>query len=93
MKFSEVITNGGSDAPAKGHEQKLKVKVTEVKTQYSRFRTVQLLFEFTNEYEIMYEAWWRFGEVYYCFQCHLSYYKVTRMKNHQFWRELNVSGL
>ena len=40
MKFSGVITNDKSDAHAKGQGQRSKVKVTEVKTQFNRFRTV-----------------------------------------------------
>ena len=40
MKFSGVITNDESDVHAKGQGQRSKVKVTEVNTQLSRFRTV-----------------------------------------------------
>ena len=40
MKFSRVITNDRSDVHAKGQGQRSKVKVTEVNTQLSRFRTV-----------------------------------------------------
>ena len=40
MKFSGVITNDKSDVHAKGQGQRSKVKVTEVKTQFRRFRTV-----------------------------------------------------
>ena len=40
MKFSGVITNDRSDVHAKGQGQRSKVKVTEVNTQLSRFRTV-----------------------------------------------------
>ena len=40
MKFSGVITNDRSDVHAKGQGQRSKVKVTDVKTQLSRFRTV-----------------------------------------------------
>ena len=40
MKFSGVITNDKSDVHAKGQGQRSKVKVTEVNTQLSRFRTV-----------------------------------------------------
>ena len=38
--FSGVITNGRSDVHAKSQGQRSKVKVTEVKTQFSRFRTL-----------------------------------------------------
>ena len=40
MKFSGVITNDRSDVHAKGQGQRSKVKVTEVNTQLSLFRTV-----------------------------------------------------
>ena len=40
MKFSGVITIDISDVHAKGEGQRSKVKVTEVKTQQSRFQTV-----------------------------------------------------
>ena len=40
MKFSGVIANDRSDAHAKGQGQRSKVKVTEVMTSFSRFRTV-----------------------------------------------------
>ena len=40
MEFSGVITNDRSDVHAKGQGQRSKVKVTEVNTQHSRFRTV-----------------------------------------------------
>ena len=40
MKFSKVITNDKCDVHAKGQGQRSKVKVTEVITQLSRFRTV-----------------------------------------------------
>ena len=40
MKFSGVITNDKTDVHAKGQDQRSKVKVTEVMTPLSRFRTV-----------------------------------------------------
>ena len=40
MQISGVITNDRSDVHAKGQGQRSKVKVTEVNTQLSRFRTV-----------------------------------------------------
>ena len=43
MKFSVVITIDKSDVHAKGQGQRLKVKVPEVKTPLSRFRTVTLV--------------------------------------------------
>ena len=40
MKFSGVIAIDKSDVHARGKGQESKVKVTEVKTQFSSFRTV-----------------------------------------------------
>ena len=40
MKFSGVITIDKGDVLARGQGQRSKAKVTEVKTQFSRFRTV-----------------------------------------------------
>ena len=62
MKFSEVITDDRSDAHAKGQGQRLKFKVTEVKTQLSRFRTVTPVW--------IHIWWWAsccLGEMRYCF--------------------------
>ena len=39
-KFSGIITNDRSYVHAKSHSQRSKVKVTEVTTQFNRFRTV-----------------------------------------------------
>ena len=49
MKFSEVITNVRSDVYAKVQGQKSKVKVTEVKTQISRFGTIT---------PVWFRIWW-----------------------------------
>ena len=40
MKFSGIVTNDRSEVNTKGLGQRSKVKVTEVKTQLSRFQTV-----------------------------------------------------
>ena len=40
MKFSGVIANDRSGVYAKGRGQRSKVKVTEINTQLSRFRTI-----------------------------------------------------
>ena len=49
-KISGVITNDKSGAHAKGQGQRSKVKVTEVNTQLSRFRTVT---------QVWIHIWWR----------------------------------
>ena len=54
MKFSGVITLEKSDVHAKGQGQKSKVKVMEVKTQFSRFRTVTPVW--------IYIWWWNYAQ-------------------------------
>ena len=49
MKFSGVITNDRSDVHANGQGQRSKVKVTELKTKFKRFRTVTL---------VLIHIWW-----------------------------------
>ena len=49
MRFSGVITNDRSDVYAKGQGQRSKVKVTEVKTQLSRCRTIT---------PVWFHIWW-----------------------------------
>ena len=66
MKFSEVIANDRGDVHAKDQGQRSKVKVTEVKTLLSRFRTVTPV-ELTYGDEMVHKAWCCLGEVPYCF--------------------------
>ena len=49
MKFSGVIASDRSDVCAKGQDQRSKIKVTEIKTQLSRFRTITL---------VLFHIWW-----------------------------------
>ena len=92
VKFLGVITIDKSDVHAKGQGQSAKGKVTEVKTQFSNFRTVTPVW-ITYGDEMMHEVWCGIREVPYCFvnkrgallfcQCHSSNFKVTRHKNIQ----------
>ena len=66
MKFSGVITDDKSDVHAKGQGQRAKIKVTEVTAQLNRFWTVTPV-GFTNDDEMMNEAWCCLVEVSYCF--------------------------
>ena len=50
MKLSVVITTDESDVHAKEQGQRSKIKFTEVKTQFNRFR-------FIYDDEMMQEAW------------------------------------
>ena len=93
MKFSGVITMVKSDVHAKGQGQRSKVKVTEVNTQLSRFRTLT-------------PVWihiWQWNHAHSWKQHRrgaLLFFKVIRQisrsqgsKNRRFWPKLGVSGL
>ena len=93
MKFSGVITMVRSDVHAKGQGQRSKVKVTEVNTQLSRFRTLT-------------PVWihiWQWNHAHSWKQHRrgaLLFFKVIRQisrshgsKNRRIWPRLGVSGL
>ena len=93
MKFSGVITMVRSDIHAKGQGQRSKVKVTEVNTQLSRFRTLT-------------PVWihiWQWNHAHSWKQHRrrtLLFFKVIRQisrsqgsKNRRIWPRLGVSGL
>ena len=93
MKFSGVITMVKSDVHAKGQGQRSKVKVTEVNTQLSRFRTLT-------------PGWihiWQWNHAHSWKQHRrgaLLFFKVIRQisrshgsKNRRIWPRLGVSGL
>ena len=93
MKFSGVITMVKSDVHAKGQGQRSKVKVTEVSTQLSRFRTLT-------------PVWihiWQWNHAHSWKQHRrgaLLFFKVIRQisrshgsKNRRIWPRLGVSGL
>ena len=93
MKFSAGITMVKSDVHAKGHGQRSKVKVTEVNTQLSRFRTPT-------------PVWihiWQWNHAHSWKQHRrgaLLFFKVIRRisrshgsKNRRIWPRLGVSGL
>ena len=93
MKFSVVITMSRSDVHAKGPGQRSKVKVTEVNTQLSRFRTLT---------PVWIDIWqWNHA---HSWKQHrrgaLLFFKVIRQisrlrgsKNRRIWPRLGVSGL
>ena len=93
MKFSGVITMVKSDVHAKGQGQRSKVKVTEVNTQLSRFRT---------QTPVWIHIWqWNHA---HSWKQHrrgaLLFFKVIRQisrshgsKNRRIWPRLGVSGL
>ena len=93
MKFSGVITMVRSDVHAKGQGQRSKVKITEVNTQLSRFRTLT-------------PVWihiWQWNHAHSWKQHRrgtLLFFKVIRQisrshgsKNRRIWPRLGVSGL
>ena len=67
MKFSGVVINDKSDVHAKGQGQRSKVKVTEVNSQLSRFRTATPVWIQIRYDEMMHRAWCCLGKVPYCF--------------------------
>ena len=93
MKLSGVITMVGSDVHAKGQGLRSKVKVTEVNTQLSRFRTLT-------------PVWihiWQWNHAHSWKQHRrgaLLFFKVIRQisrwhgsENRRIWPRLSVSGL
>ena len=93
MKFSGVITMVRSDVNAKGQGKRSKVKVTEVNTQLSRFRTLT-------------PVWihiWQWNHAHSWKQHRrgaLFFFKVIRQisrshgsKNRRIWPRLGISGL
>ena len=93
MKFSGVITNDTSDVHAKGQVQRSKVKVTDVKTQLNRFRTVT---------PVWIHIWWWNGaySLMVLSRGALLLFKIIRQisrshgsKNRRIWPRLGISGL
>ena len=93
MKFSGVITSDRSDVHAKGHGQRSKVKVTEVNTQLSHFRTVT---------PVWIQIWWwnDAQSLMLLMRGALLFFEVIRQisrshssKNRRIWPRLGVSGL
>ena len=92
-KFSGVITNDRSDVHAKGQGHRSKVKVTEVITQLSCFRTVPPVW--------IHIWWWNDAQSLMLLRrCALLFFKVICQisrshgsKNRRFWPKLGVSGL
>ena len=93
MKFSGVITTDQGNVHAKGQGQRSKVKVTEVATQLSRFRTVT---------PVWIHIWW-WNDTYsfmLLWRGALLFFKVIRQvsrshgaKNCRIWPRWGVSGL
>ena len=93
MKFSGVITTDQGNVHAKGQGQMSKVKVTEVTTQLSRFRTVT---------PVWIHIWW-WNYIYSLMLLRrgpLLFFKVIRLisrshgsKNRRIWPRLGVSGV
>ena len=85
MEFSRVITNDRSDDHAKGQGHGSKVKVTEVMTQLSLFRTI-----ITSVW--IHIWWWNdaqclmcVGEVPFCFSRSFIKFQGHTAKNRRFW--------
>ena len=93
MKFSGVITNDQSKVHAKDQGQRSKGKVTEVTTQFNRFRTVTQVW--------IHIWWWNDAQSLMLLKRGaLLFFKVIRQisrshgsKNRRIWPKLGVSGL
>ena len=93
MKFSGVITKDQGNVYAKGRGQRSKVKVTEVATQLSRFRTVT---------PVWIHIWWwnytyslmllRKGALFF-FKVIRQVWRSHRAKNRRIWPRLGISRL
>ena len=93
MKFSGLITKDQGNVHTKGQGQRSKVKVTEVTTQLSRFRTVT---------SVWIHIWW-WNDTYSLMLLRrgaLLFFKVIRQisrshgsRNRLIWPRLGVSGL
>ena len=93
MKFSGVITMVRSDVHAKGQGRRSKVKVTEVNTQLSRFRTLTPVW--IHMWQWNHAHSWKQHR-----RCALLIFKVIPQisrshgsKNRRIWPRLGVSGL
>ena len=93
IKFSWVITMVRSDVHAKGQGQRWKVKVTEVNTQFSRFRTLTPVWIHIRQWNHVHS--WKQHR-----RGALLFFKVIRQisrshgsKNHRIWPRLGVSEL
>ena len=93
MKFSGVITNDQSKVPAKGQGHRSKVKVTEVNTQLSRFRTVTPVWlhkwQWNHAHSSKQHRW---GALLF-FNVIRQISRPRRTKNRRFWPEFSVSAL
>ena len=93
MKFSGVITSDRSDVHAKGQGQSSKVKVTEVTTQFYRFRTVTPVWIhvwcWNDAHSLIMPR--RGALLFFKVICQIS--RSHGSKNRQIWPILAVSGL
>ena len=96
VKFSGVITKDRSDVHAKGQGQrsKVKVKVTEVKTQLSHFRTLTPVWiHIWQQSDAQSLMWCRKGVLFYFSRSFVKFQGHTWQKNCRFWPKFGVSGL
>ena len=93
MKFSWVITMVKSDVHAKGQGQRSKVKVTEVNTQLSRFRTLTPVWIHIWQWNHAH-SWKQHGRgalLFFKVICQIS--RSHGSKNRRIWPRLGVSRL
>ena len=92
MTFSGVITNDRNDDNARAYGHRSKVKVTEVKIQFSSFRTLNLAWIYTWRL-LVHKVWCGIREVSYCFTRASLKFQGHVAKNRRFWPKFGVSGL
>ena len=98
MKFSGVITMDRSDVRAKAQGQRSKVKVTEVTTKLSRFRTVAPVWIHIGQWNHAHSLKYHRRGALLFFQSEPSNFQVTRGKKKspiltQIWRFRTVTTI
>ena len=93
IKFSGVITMVRSDDHAKGQGQRSKVKVTEVNTQLSRFRTLTPVWIHIWQWNHAHRWKQHRGGALLFFKVICQISRSHGSKNRRIWPRLGVSGL
>ena len=95
-KFSGVITIDKNYVHTKGHDQRLKVNVTEVKTNFTQFgcfRTITTVWIYVFlRNDAQSQKWHRKGVLLF-FKVIRQIFRFNGPQNRRFWLELSVSGL
>ena len=93
MKFSVIITNDQGRVHAKRQGQRSKVKVTEVTTQLTRFRTVTQVWIHVSWWNDAYSLMLLRRDAVLFFEVIRQVSRSHGSKNRRIWPRLGVSGL